>query len=139
VQKKTAIKFVLWWNLLIRTGQNSFLPYFSHNLKAKLRLEFLFKKFHSWINRTTLYSTKSCLLNTIKPFLGHENRSLTKSQKNYKGVPLGTWSSKLWVFCFVFGHQDTRQMCRQICSRMKFAEQNFYFPILSRNLYGRYP
>jgi hypothetical protein len=29
--------------------------------------------------------------------------------------------------------------CRQICSTMKFAEQSYFFPILRRNLYGRYP
>jgi hypothetical protein len=28
VRKKSAIKFVLWWNLLNKTGKNSFLPYF---------------------------------------------------------------------------------------------------------------
>jgi hypothetical protein len=57
------------------------LPYFPYNPKAKLRLEVLFKKFHPRINRTTLFSTKLYLLNTIKPFLGHENCSLTKPQK----------------------------------------------------------
>jgi hypothetical protein len=41
----------------------------------------LFKKFHPRINLATLFSTKSYLLNTIKLFSGHENRSLTKSQK----------------------------------------------------------
>jgi hypothetical protein len=115
------------------------LPYFPYNPKAKLRFEVLFKKFHPRINRTTLFWTKSYLLNTINPFSGHQNRSLTKSQKPLQGVPLGTWISKFWVFCFVSGHQDTRQKCHQICSRMKFAEQNFHFPILSRNLDGRYP
>jgi hypothetical protein len=49
--------------------------------KAKLRLEVLFKKFHPRIDLATFFSTKSYLLNTIKPFSGHENRSLTKSQK----------------------------------------------------------
>jgi hypothetical protein len=40
---------------------------------------------------TTLFCTKPYLLNTIKPFSGHENRSLTKSQKTFtRGVPLGT-------------------------------------------------
>jgi hypothetical protein len=75
-----------------------FLPYFPYNPKAKLRLEVLFKKFHPRINLTSLFMTKSYLLNTIKPFLGHENRSLTKSQKTFtRGVPLGTWTSKFWV------------------------------------------
>jgi hypothetical protein len=53
--------------------------------KAKLRLEVLFKKFHPRINLATLFSTKLNLLNTIKPFSGHEKRSLTKSQKPLQG------------------------------------------------------
>jgi hypothetical protein len=73
------------------------LPYFPHNPKAKLRLEVLFKKFHLRIILATLFSTKSYLLNKIKPFSGHENCSLTKSQKIYKGVQLGTWTLKFWV------------------------------------------
>jgi hypothetical protein len=71
------------------------LPYFPYNPKMKLRLEVLFKKFHPRINLTTLFFTKSYLLNTIKPFSGHENRSLKKSQKPLQ--PLGTWTSKFWV------------------------------------------
>jgi hypothetical protein len=72
------------------------LPYFSYNLKMKLRLEVFFKKFHSRINLTTLFLTKLYLLNTIKLF--SENRSLTKSQKTFiRGVPLGTLTSKIWV------------------------------------------
>jgi hypothetical protein len=59
--------------------------------KARLSYEILFKKFHPRINLTTLFWTKSYLLNTIKPFSGHENRSLTKSQKTFtRGVPFGT-------------------------------------------------
>jgi hypothetical protein len=58
----------------------------------------LFKKIYPRRNLTTLFSTKSYLLNTIKPFSGHENRSLTKFQKTFtRGVPLGTWTSKFWV------------------------------------------
>jgi hypothetical protein len=57
------------------------LPYFPLNPKAKLRLEVLFKKIHPRINLATLFSTKLYLLNTIKSFSGHDNRSLTKSQK----------------------------------------------------------
>jgi hypothetical protein len=59
-----------------------------HNSKAKSRFEVLFKKFHPRINLTTLISTKSCLLNTIKVFSGHKNRSLTKSQKPLQGGTL---------------------------------------------------
>jgi hypothetical protein len=75
------------------------LPYFPCNPKAKLRLEVLFKKFYPRINLATLFSTKLYLLNTINSFSGHENRSLTKSQKPLplKGVPLGTWTLKIWV------------------------------------------
>jgi hypothetical protein len=61
------------------------LPYFPYNPKAKLRLEVLFKKFYPRINLTTFFLTKSYLLNTIKPFSGHENRSLTKFQKPSQG------------------------------------------------------
>jgi hypothetical protein len=53
--------------------------------KAKLRLEVLFKKFHPRINLATLFSTNTYLLNTIKPFSGHKNRSLAKSQKPLQG------------------------------------------------------
>jgi hypothetical protein len=42
------------------------LPYFPYNLKMKLRLEVLFKKFHPKLNLTALFLTKSYLLNTIK-------------------------------------------------------------------------
>jgi hypothetical protein len=67
------------------------LPYFLYNPKMKLRLEVLFKKFHPRINLTTLFLTKSYLMSKIKLLSGHENRSLTKSQKIFtRGVPLGT-------------------------------------------------
>jgi hypothetical protein len=58
-----------------------FLPYFPYNPKAKLRLEVLFTNFLPKINRAKFYSTKLHILNTIKPFPGYENHSLTKSQK----------------------------------------------------------
>jgi hypothetical protein len=61
------------------------LPHFPYNPKAKLRLEVLFKKFHPRIILATLFSTKSYLLNTIKPFSGLKNRSFTKSQKPLQG------------------------------------------------------
>jgi hypothetical protein len=69
----------------------------------------------------------------MKPFLDYENRSLTKSQKTFtRGVPLGTWISKFWVFCFVSENQDTRQKCRQISSRM-----NAISYVLSWNLLNK--
>jgi hypothetical protein len=124
VRKKSAIKFVLWWNWLHKTRLNSFLPYFPYNPKAKLRLEVLFKKFHPRINRTTIYSTKLCLLNTIKPFLGHENRSLTKSQNNLQGGYL------LFLDTKILDKSDTRVIPCQLDKLMspwveKF--QNWYF------------
>jgi hypothetical protein len=50
--------------------------------RAKLRFEVLFKKFHPGINLTTLFLTKTYLLNTIKPFSNHENRPLGLKQQN---------------------------------------------------------
>jgi hypothetical protein len=41
--------------------------------RAKLRFDVLFKKFHPRINLTTFFLTKTYLLNTIIPILGHEN------------------------------------------------------------------
>jgi hypothetical protein len=71
------------------------LPYFPYNPKAKLRLEVLFKKFHPRINLTTLFFTKSYLLNTIKHF---QAINTVPWQKTFtRGVPLGTWTSKFWV------------------------------------------
>jgi hypothetical protein len=91
---------MLWWKFWPKNFKLflKVLPYFPYNPKAKLRLEVLFKKFHPRMNLTTLFLTESYLLNTIKPFSGHENRSLTKFQKtSTRGVPLGTWTSKFWV------------------------------------------
>jgi hypothetical protein len=51
-----------------------------------LRFEVLFKKFYPRINRTTLFSTKTYLLNTIKPFLGHETWSLGPKLQNLKNL-----------------------------------------------------
>jgi hypothetical protein len=96
----TKVPSVLFYGEIRWTKLNKIviLPYFPYNLKMKLRLEVLFKKFHPRINLTTLFLTKSYLLNTIKPFSGHENRFLTKFQKTFtRGVPLGTWTSKFWV------------------------------------------
>jgi hypothetical protein len=89
----TKVPSVLFYDEIRLTKLNKIviLPYFPYNLKMMLRLEVLFKKFHPRINLTTLFFFKSYLLNTIKPFSGHENRSLTKSQKTFtRGIPLGT-------------------------------------------------
>jgi hypothetical protein len=78
---KSAINFVLWWNLLKKTKQNSDFELFPIlDPKARLRFEILFKKTHPRVNLTTLFLLKIYLLNTIKPFSSHENCSLTKSQ-----------------------------------------------------------
>jgi hypothetical protein len=78
------------------------LLYFPYNPKAKLRIEVLFKKFNPRINWTTLFSTKLYLLDTIKTFLGHENRSLTKSQKPLQGGTIRNLNFKILsiLFCF---------------------------------------
>jgi hypothetical protein len=52
--------------------------------RAKLRFEVLFKKFHPRTNLTTLFLTKTYILNTIKPFSGHINRLLGLKQQNFK-------------------------------------------------------
>jgi hypothetical protein len=57
--------------------------------RVKLSFEVLFKIFNSRINLTTLFSTKIYLLNTIKSFSGHENRSLGPKQQNLKKPLLG--------------------------------------------------
>jgi hypothetical protein len=51
-----------------------FLSTNAQRTKAKLRLEVFYKIFHPRMNQTTLCSTKSSLLNTIKPFLCHERQ-----------------------------------------------------------------
>jgi hypothetical protein len=48
-----------------------------------LRFEVLFKKFHPRINQTTLFLTKTYLLNTIK-YLGHETWSVRPKLHNLK-------------------------------------------------------
>jgi hypothetical protein len=71
---KSAIRCVLWWNLLNKIEWNSDFALFPHTSpRAKLRFEVLFKKFYPRINLTTLFLTKIYLLNTIKRFSGHEN------------------------------------------------------------------
>jgi hypothetical protein len=60
------------------------LPYFPFNLKVKLRLEALFKKFNPRINLTSLFFTKLYLLNLIKPFYDHENRFFKTELQNFE-------------------------------------------------------
>jgi hypothetical protein len=54
--------------------------------RAKLRFEVEFKKFYPRVNRTTLFLTKTYLLNTIKPFLGHETWSLRPNSITSKNL-----------------------------------------------------
>jgi hypothetical protein len=67
----TKVPSVLFYEEIrwIKLNKIAILPFFPYNPKAKLRLEVLFKKFHPRINLTTLFLTKSYLLNTLKPFL----------------------------------------------------------------------
>jgi hypothetical protein len=46
----------------------------------------LFKRFHPRIKLTTLFLTKNYLLNTIKLFSDHENRSLGLKSKTPKNL-----------------------------------------------------
>jgi hypothetical protein len=46
----------------------------------------LFKKFHPRINLTTLFLTKTYILNTIKPFSGHKNWPIGLKQQNLKNL-----------------------------------------------------
>jgi hypothetical protein len=55
-------------------------------LRVKLRFEVMFKKFHPRINLTTLFLTKTYILNTIQPFLGHKNGPLELKQQNVKNL-----------------------------------------------------
>jgi hypothetical protein len=79
----TKVPSILFYDeiCLKKTEQNSDFALFPIlDPKARLRFEILFKKTHPRKNLTTLFLTKIYLLNTIKPFKNHENRSLTKFQ-----------------------------------------------------------
>jgi hypothetical protein len=99
-----------------------FFALFPYNPKTKFRLEVLFKKFHPRINRTTLFSHKLYLLNTIKLFLGHENRSFTKFQKpSQRGYPYEPEFQNSEYFILFL---DTKILQKSA---------------VSQNLYGGYP
>jgi hypothetical protein len=141
VHFKSAINFVQWWNLLKKTEQNSDFPLFPIlDPKVRLRFEILFKKTHPRTNLTTLYLTKMYLLNTIKPFWSHENGSLTKSQnplqREYPYKP--EFQSSEYIVLFL----DTKLLNKKAVRFVLWwnsLKQIFHFPILSLNLYGRYP
>jgi hypothetical protein len=60
---KSAIRFVLRWNLLNKTDKNSNFALFPiQDPREKLIFEVLFKKFHPRINLPTLFLTKTYLL-----------------------------------------------------------------------------
>jgi hypothetical protein len=93
----TKVPSVLFYGE-IRWTKQWFCPISHVTLKAKLRLEVLFKKFHHRINLATLFSTKSYLLNTVKPAMKAMKTVPWQNLKNlYKKVPLGTWTLKSWV------------------------------------------
>jgi hypothetical protein len=72
--------------------------------KVKLRFEVLFKRFHPRINLTTLFLAKIYLLNTIKLFSDHENRSLaTLRNLNFKIV----LSARKLKFCLQASFEPT--------------------------------
>jgi hypothetical protein len=130
---KSAINFVLWWNLLKKTEQNSDFALFPIiDPKARLRYEILFKKTHPRINLTTLFFTKIYLLNTIRAFLDKNLKTLNKGgtlrNLNFKVLSI--------YYCFWTPNYE-----RKVPSDLFYDEIrliNFSFPhILSRNLYGR--
>jgi hypothetical protein len=62
----SVLFYVLWWNLLKKTEQNSDFALFPIlDPKARLRFEIFFKKTHPRINLITLFLTKIYLLNTL--------------------------------------------------------------------------
>jgi hypothetical protein len=66
------------------------LPYFPYkSLGRSYDSKFCSRDFILRINLTTLFLTKTYLLNTIKPFLDHENRSLGKTKQNLEKPLLG--------------------------------------------------
>jgi hypothetical protein len=60
---------------------------------VKLKFEVLFNKFHPRINLTTLFLTKTYLLNTMKPFSGHyfgsKQQNLKKKEPEFAGHQVG--------------------------------------------------
>jgi hypothetical protein len=94
--------------------------------KARFRSEVLFTKFHPRTNLTTLYLTKSCVLNTIK-LITNSLKFLDKISKTFtRWEPLGTWILPEFYWKL---HQITKLPNKSASD----------FPILSRSLYGRYP
>jgi hypothetical protein len=67
-----------------------------------------------------------CILQTIR-----------KGPSNFKlcMIKIFIFQNSEYVVLFL----GPEQKCHQIYSTVKFVEQNFHFPILSRNLYGRHP
>jgi hypothetical protein len=77
------------YSMMTFVEQNLILSYFLFPIqvpRAKLRFKVLFKRFHPRINLTTLFFTKTYLLNTIKPFSDHENRSLGPNSLTSKNL-----------------------------------------------------
>jgi hypothetical protein len=63
---------------------------------------------------------------TVK-FAEQKSRSLPFLGGIWIGVPLWCEISKFWLFFLVFGPQYSYQKWHQVCSTVKFAEQNLRF------------
>jgi hypothetical protein len=90
---------------------------------------------------TPNYQTKLSDLQVGRVNTFHILQTIRNGPLNFKLCmkrPLNFQISKFWVRSFVPWPQIIEQKCHQIYSTVKFVEQNFHFPILSRNLYGRY-
>jgi hypothetical protein len=87
----------------------------------------LFKKFHPRINLTTLFLTKTYLLNTIKLFQNTKTGPWgLNSKTSLRWLPLGTRISKFWVFRMLsspkWGWEPKFQLSRSYglgCRRVK--------------------
>jgi hypothetical protein len=131
---KIGILFVVRWNLVSKTqvltflGVNLYKIYPSDN-------KFLNSEYFFW-----LLDPKIVTKSAIRCILGWN--LLNKTQGFLVGLCMGDTlrMSNFKTVCICFGSWTPKyyQKWHQICSTVKFVEQNFHFPILSRNLYGRY-
>jgi hypothetical protein len=79
---------------------------------------------HPWIFKIYVYINKEISFKQIFDMFSRKKNLMRKS-------PGQVWCAS-WP-------RTIEQKCHQIYSTVKFVEQNFHSPILSRNLYGRYP
>jgi hypothetical protein len=98
-----------------------------------------FNKFYAYlkVSQTNLMcKSDACILSTYCIL-----QTILKRPSNFKLCmkrPFRFSNSEFWVGNFVLWPRIIKQKCNQIYSTVKFVDQNFHFPILSRNLYGRY-